>query len=233
MKIITLSMLSLTLLSSCIVIHTQGRAVDETRFKKGAAKETDYSGRRMESREFSVSGFSEISVSSGMRFYVKKGDRQRVVVNTNAPEVIKVSSEGGLLKVQYNSTQPMRKVETEVVVYTDKIDKLKVESAGKMVIEEGIRSDQLWIDLSSSGELSGNVSAQNIRIKASSASSAALAIRAERVGVEASSLAKVRLYGEVEAVQAEATSAAEVHLENLKYKNLKQEVTSLGKIQTK
>ena len=57
----------------------------------------------MESRDFEVKKFSEIKANSAMKVYIKKAPQQKVVVSSNAINYIVVSSENGILKVEYNN----------------------------------------------------------------------------------------------------------------------------------
>jgi hypothetical protein len=206
MKTIILTLLVSLTLSSCITIKTDGNGTYGNYQNSDYNSAENYSSKPMESREFFVSHFSEIRANSGMK----------VVVNSNALGLIVVSSENGILKVKYDNNSSLQNVKTEVTVYTNDFKKLDASSAGRIFISDDFKLDKLALNLHSAGQISGNIFAEKLNID-----------------VEATSASKVKLSGTTNKINVEATSTAKVYLENLKYQNLNQEVTSLAKVYTK
>lgn len=233
MKTIILTLLVSLTLSSCITIKTDGNGSYGNYQNSDYNSAENYSSKPMESREFFVSHFSEIRANSGMKFFIKKSDKQKVVVNSNALGLIVVSSENGILKVKYDNNSSLQNVKTEVTVYTNDFKKLDASSAGRIFISDDFKLDKLALNLHSAGQILGNIFAEKLNIVSTSASGIDANVQAKNIDVEATSASKVKLSGTTNKVNVEATSTAKVYLENLKYQNLNQEVTSLAKVYTK
>lgn len=233
MKTVVISLFSFSILSSCIVIDTNSKGNYGSYLKGDSTESVDYAKQPMESHEYFVRNFSEIKASSGMKFFIRKSDRQKVVVNSNASGSITVSSENGVLNVNYDRNGSMKNVSTEVIVYTNQFQKLRAETAGKIIIEDDFELDNLSIDLNSAAHLAGNVFAKKLQLVAASASGADLKVQANKISVEATSASKVNLEGKTDKINIEATSASKVYIENLKYNTIDKELTTLGKIYTK
>ena len=113
------------------------------------------------------------------------------------------------------------------------VKKLDASSAGRIFISDDFKLDKLALNLHSAGQISGNIFAEKLNIVSTSASGIDANVQAKNIDVEATSASKVKLSGTTNKINVEATSTAKVYLENLKYQNLNQEVTSLAKVYTK
>lgn len=234
MKKIILTILSTIALHSCIIIKTDGKGSYSSYNDSNHRSKQDFSDKPMETHEFLVSHFSEIKAESGMKFFIKKSDKQKVVVNSNASNLVAVSSENGKLKVKYdNHNGFLQNIKTEVTVYTNNFDKLTASSAGKIYISDDFNLNKLSLDLSSAGIISGNLFAEKLDIETTSASTLEGRVQAKQIDLEATSASKVYLSGITDKISVEATSTAKVYLENLTYKNIDKEVTSFAKVYTK
>lgn len=231
MKKIIVIILSTFALHSCINIKSQdqGSCIRCSDFNSGLAE--DFSKNPMASKEFEVENFSEIKAETAMKFFIKKSNKQSVVINSNALNTILVSSKNGKLNIKYDQNKgALRNVNTEVTVYTDNFSKLTVSSAGKIVISDDFQLNKLTLDLSSAGQISGNIFADYLEIEATSASNLETYIRTKNIAIEANSASKIELNGETENIDIEATSVAKIDIKKLKYKNLNQEINSFAKI---
>lgn len=232
MKNILILMLGATFFQSCIIVKTDKEGTYSTYDQSQNGE--DYSTKPMESHDFFVTKFSEINAQSGMKFYIKKSNQQKVVVNSNAPCLVVVSSKSGALNIEYdNKNGSLNNVKTEVTVYTPDFDKLNVSSAGQISIEDEFQLDKLNINLNSAGKVIGNIFANKLAAHLSSASTLEANIQSKIVNLEVSSAAKANLRGSAEQIKINASSVAKVNLENLKYKIIEQETNSLAKIYTK
>lgn len=232
MKNILTLLLGFLILQSCIIVKTdkEGTYSNYSTSQNGE----DYSTKPMESHDFLVTKFSEIKAQSAMKFYIKKSDKQKVVVNSNAPCLVVVSSKNGVLNIEYdNKNGSLNNVKTEVTVYTPDFDKLNASSAGQIFIDDEFQLDKLSINLNSAGKIAGNIFANKLSAHLSSASTLDAKIQSKIIDLEVNSAAKVNLSGNVDNIKVNASSIAKVDLENLKFKNLEQETNSLAKIYTK
>ena len=188
----------------------------------------------MESRDFEVKKFSEIKANSAMKVYIKKAPQQKVVVSSNAINYIVVSSENGILKVEYNNqNNSINNVNAEVTVYTPDFEKLSASSAGQIFINDDFQLNKLKINLDSAGKVMGNIFAEKLFVNVSSAAFLESKVQSKIIEIDASSASKVNLSGSTEEIKINANSVAKINLENLKYKNIQQESSSLAKIYVK
>lgn len=225
-------LLGVIMLQSCIIVKTdkEGNYSSSSQFENVE----DYSGKPMESHDFFVTKFSEINAQSGMKFYIKKSNQQKVVVNSNAPCLVVVSSKSGALNIEYdNKKGSLNNVKTEVTVYTSDFDKLNVSSAGQIFIDDEFQLDKLNINLDSAGKVIGNIFANKLSANISSASVLDAKVQSKIIDLEVNSASKVNLSGNVDQIKINASNVATVNLENLKYKKIEQETNSLAKIYTK
>lgn len=232
MKNIFKILLVAVILQSCIIVKTdkEGTYSNYSTSQNGE----DYSTKPMESHDFFVTKFSEIKAQSAMKFYIKKADKQKVVVNSNAPCLVVVSSKNGVLNIEYaHKNGSLNNVKTEVTVYTPDFDKLNASSAAQIFIDDEFQLDKLNINLNSAGKIAGNIFANKLSANISSASTLDAKIQSKIIDLEVNSAAKVNLSGNVDNIKVNASSVAKVNLENLKFKNIEQETNSLAKIYTK
>lgn len=232
MKNIFKILLGAVILQSCIIVKTdkEGTYSDYSTSQNGE----DYSTKPMESHDFFVTKFSEIKAQSAMKFYIKKADKQKVVVNSNAPCLVVVSSKNGVLNIEYaHKNGSLNNVKTEVTVYTPDFDKLNASSAAQIFIDDEFQLDKLNINLNSAGKIAGNIFANKLSANISSASTLDAIIQSKIIDLEVNSAAKVNLSGNVDNIKVNASSVAKVNLENLKFKKIEQETNSLAKIYTK
>ena len=132
-------LLGAIILQSCIIIRTDRDGV--YRNYDNSEKVQDFAGKPMESRDFEVKKFSEIKANSAMKVYIKKAPQQKVVVSSNAINYIVVSSENGILKVEYNNqNNSINNVNAEVTVYTPDFERLSASSAGQIFINDEWRN---------------------------------------------------------------------------------------------
>ena len=220
------------MLQSCIIIRTDRDGV--YRNYDNSEKVQDFAGKPMESRDFEVKKFSEIKANSAMKVYIKKAAQQKVVVSSNAINYIVVSSENGILKVEYNNqNNSINNLNAEITVYTPDFEKLSASSAGQIFINDDFQLNKLKINLDSAGKVMGNIFAEKLFVNVSSAAFLESKVQSKIIEIDASSASKVNLSGSTEEIKINANSVAKINLENLKYKNIQQESSSLAKIYVK
>jgi hypothetical protein len=122
-----------------------------------------------------VSDFNKINVGSGIDVYMTQGDNISVEVEAdeNLMDVIKTEVKDNKLKVYTTKNISMAKSKKVYLTYID-LDRIEVSSAGDVKGENTLIADELYIRLSSAGDLKLDVVAKEININISSSGNATL-----------------------------------------------------------
>ena len=177
----------------------------------------------------------------------------------NLMEYVKVETEGGMLKIGFQSKEKGKGLnirgrhETKVYVSAPAVHTLLASSSGDIVLKNGLQyAGKVIMGTSSSGDIEGgNVACETLDIEASSsgdidlekvectslvaeASSAGdisiKGLKAETVNAEASSSGDVSLSGVCHSAKFEASSAGDIEADNLKADKVKAEASSAGDV---
>jgi hypothetical protein len=162
-------------------------------------------------KERSVSSsFDGIKVSSGIDVYLKQGDNQSLSVEAdeNLHEYILTEVNNGTLHV-YTDVNIRDAKMTRVYVTMKEIKSLKTSSAGDIVGETPLKSDEIEIGASSAGDIKVEVYAKAAK-------------------VDISSSGDVKLSGEVQSLNADLSSAGDLEAYDLKVKEAEVNVSSAG-----
>ena len=133
----------------------------------------------------------------------------------------------------HNQNNSINNVNAEVTVYTPDFEKLSAYSAGQIFINDDFQLNKLKINLDSAGKVTGNIFAEKLFVNISSAAFLESKVQSKIIEIDASSASKVNLSGSTDEIKINANSVAKINLENLKYKNIQQESSSLAKIYVK
>ena len=177
----------------------------------------------------------------------------------NLMEYVKVETEGGILKIGFQSKEKGKGLnirgshETKVYVSAPAVHTLLASSSGDIVLKNGLQHPgKVRIKTSSSGDIEGgNVACETLDIEASSsgdidlgkvecaslvveASSAGdisiKGLKAETVNAEASSSGDVSLSGICRSAKFEASSAGDIEADDLKADKVKAEASSAADV---
>jgi hypothetical protein len=160
--------------------------------------------------ERNVGSFTGIKASSGVDVYLKQGDSQTVTVEAdeNLHEYIITEVKGGILHVYTEAN--IRDAEKERVYVTMKeIRSVMTSSAGDIVGESPVRSEELELSASSAGDIK-------------------LEIYAKEVEVDISSSGDMTLSGETDNLKADLSSAGDLNAYDLKAREADISVSSAG-----
>ncbi len=161
--------------------------------------------------ERSVSGFDGVKVSTGIDVILSQGDNEKVVVETdeNLQEYIKTEVRDGILNV-YTDHISIRHADVEKVYVTIKdVKSLSTSSAGDIVGETPVRTDEIRLSASSSGDIK-------------------LELYAKSVKLDISSAGDIKLTGESETLDADLSSAGDLKAFEFKVKEAEVSVSSAG-----
>ena len=132
----------------------------------------------MTKSERNTGSFTGIKVSSGIDVYLKQGDNETVTVEAdeNLHEYIITEVKGGVLHV-YTEVN-IRDAERERVYVTMKeINSVETTSAGDVIGETPVKSDEIKLSASSAGDIKLEVYAKEINIDISSSGDMTLTVK--------------------------------------------------------
>ena len=171
---------------------------------------TVHGNHKVTRSERNLGSFTGVKASSGVDVYLRQGDADAVTVEAdeNLHEYIITEVKGGVLHV-YTEVS-IRDAEKERVYVTMKeIKSVETTSAGDIVGESPVKSD-------------------DIRLSASSAGDIKLEIYAREVELNISSSGDMTLSGETEKLEADLSSAGDLNAYDLKAKEADISVSSAG-----
>ncbi len=132
-------------------------------------RKTVYGNNKVVTKERNAGSFDGLRVSSGVDVVLKQGDKEAITVEAdeNLHEYILTETEGGILRV-YTEVN-IRDAEVKKVYVTMKnVKSVKASSAGDIVGESAIKTDEIEIDASSAGDIKLEVYATEIETGISS-----------------------------------------------------------------
>jgi hypothetical protein len=181
---------------SCVVNSQSGKSV--------------HGNHNVTKSERNTGSFTGIKVSSGVDVYLKQGDKESVTVEAdeNLHEYIITEVKGGILHVYTDAN--IREAERERVYVTMKdINSVQTTSAGDIVGESPIKSENLELSASSAGDIT-------------------LEIYTKEIEIDISSSGDISLSGETEKMKADLSSAGDLKAYQLKAKEADLSVSSAG-----
>ncbi|MEO1055250.1 MAG: head GIN domain-containing protein [Bacteroidota bacterium] len=160
--------------------------------------------------ERSLGSFTEIKVSEAIDVYLKKGDKEKAVVETSRVEVHKVLTEvsGGRLKVHMASGRYGNRGPVKVYITFVNLESISVSSAANVFSESVIKANRLEIQASSAGSAELEIDADEAYASASSSGDMELEGKTNSLKVSVNSAGSVDAYDlEAKVVRARANSA--------------------------
>ena len=190
---------------SLIIICLAITACADAQFRK-----TVYGNGKVVSEERAPVQVSGIRVSTGIDVYLSQGDKLNLVVEAdeNLHDYIITEVKNGILDIYTDAN--IRKAEMKKVYVTLKtINSVSTSSAGDIIGESPVETDDLKITASSAGDIKLEVYANNIDANISSSGD-------------------VTLTGEAGFMEADLSSAGDLNAYNLKVKEADVTVSSAG-----
>jgi citrate lyase gamma subunit len=161
-------------------------------------------------KERKLDSFSGVKVSSGIDVYLKQGNNESVTVEAdeNLHEYILTEVRNGVLNVysEYNIRSAERK---RVYVTMKEVTSIRTTSAGDVIGESPINSDNLDLSATSAGDIKIEVNSKEIEI-------------------DISSSGDITLTGETDILKADLSSAGDLNAYDLKSREADISVSSAG-----
>jgi citrate lyase gamma subunit len=197
MKIIRL--LAALVIFLCITVSSQAQK-----------RKTVYGNNKVVTKERVAGSFEGLRVSTGIDVYLKQGNKETITVEAdeNLHEYILTKIEGGILSI-YTEVN-IRDADVKKVYVTMKdISSVKASSAGDIIGESAIKSDEIELSASSAGDIK-------------------LEVYARELDVDISSSGDITLSGEADILKADLSSAGDFNGYNLKVREADVTASSAG-----
>jgi hypothetical protein len=176
----------------------------------GQIRKTVHGNHNVTKSERNAGSFTGVKASSGVDVYLSQGDRESVTVEAdeNLHEYIITEVKEGILHVYTDAN--IRNAERERVYVTIRdVESISTSSAGDIVGETPIRTDDLSLSASSAGDIT-------------------LEIYAGKIDINISSSGDMTLKGETETLEADLSSAGDLNAYELAAKDADVSVSSAG-----
>ncbi len=176
----------------------------------GQFRRTVYGNKDVVKQERSAGSFSGVRVSTGIDVYLKQGDKMSLAVEAdeNLHEYIITEVTNGVLHV-YTDVNIREAEMKRVYVTMTEINSISTSSAGDVIGETPVKTDNLELSASSAGDIKLEVYAKNIE-------------------ADISSSGDVTLTGEADMIDVTLSSAGDLNAYNLKVREAEISVSSAG-----
>lgn len=176
----------------------------------GQIRKTVTGNKNVVRKERSSGPFTGIRVSSGIDVYLSQGDQTNMVVEAdeNLHEYIITEVKNGILHV-YTDANIRQAERKRVYVTTKEINSLATSSAGDLIGETPVKTD-------------------NLRLSASSAGDIKIEVYAKSTDIDVSSSGDITLSGEGDVLNADLSSAGDLNAYSFKVKEADISVSSAG-----
>ena len=180
----------------------------------GQMRRTVYGNNHVIKKEREAGNFTGLKVSSGIDVYLKQTDDESIIVETdeNLHEYIITEIRNGILNIYTEAN--IREAEKKAVYVTMKdINSLSTTSAGDIIGETPVRTQNLEISASSAGDIKLEVYAREIVARISSSGDVTLTGESDILNANLSSAGDLNAYGlEVRDADVSASSAGDADI---------------------
>ncbi|MBI5009837.1 MAG: DUF2807 domain-containing protein [Bacteroidia bacterium] len=174
------------------------------------SRKTVHGNNKVVTKEREAGSFSGIRASTGIDVYRKQGDNQSITVEAdeNLHEYILTEIEGDVLVV-YTEVNIRDAEEKKVYVTMKEVKSVKASSAGDVIGQSPVKTEEIEIGASSAGDIK-------------------LEVYAKEIEVDISSSGDVTLRGESDVLEADLSSAGNLNAVDLKVREAEVNVSSAG-----
>ncbi|MBN1387314.1 MAG: DUF2807 domain-containing protein [Bacteroidales bacterium] len=185
----------------------------------------------VEKEERKATEFTGVSTSSAIDVYLSQGNNHRIVVEAdeNLLEYIVTEVKDDVLRVYPDDVSILRAERMRVYVTIKNVEYISTSSAGDVIGETPVKSENLKISASSSGDVKLEVYAKELKLKTSSAGDIILKGTADYVEASTSSAGDIKAY-ELEVKEADLSSSSAGDIQITVTERLKARASSAGDI---
>lgn len=231
MKIQIISVLAIGLLTlSCINIKSDNEENNEGFSEIFSGRK----GKGQQTEKTFEGNFDAIQVSTSISANIIKSDTEKVVISapSDIMEFIKVENNAGKLRIYVNSNF-RNNISTERIkatIYTKDFNQLEANSSADILVKDTFVQDKLNVEVSSSGEIKGNLEANKLNISVGSSGSFSGKVWADYANFEVSSSGDFSVEGKLQHARIQANSSGDFNGNNLEVKEGDFQASSSGSI---
>lgn len=185
----------------------------------------------VQSKEFNIT-FDEIKVAESISAEIIKSDTEKVVIS--APEEILddilVENEGGKLYIHFKSNNKFSLPNVAAKIYAKDFTKLEANSSASIVLKDQFTQDKTEVHVSSSGDISGDLEANDLKIGVSSAATFKGKVWAVNLQADTSSSGDLKITGKTKNAVFNSSSGGSILAEQLIAQNAEIRSSSGGDI---
>jgi hypothetical protein len=177
----------------------------------GQMRRTVYGNGNVVKEDRSAGNFTGLKVSSGIDVYLKQGQKESITVETdeNLQDYIITEIKNGVLNV-YSDANIRRAERKRVYVTMEEITSARTTSAGDILGQTPIKTDNIELSASSAGNINMEVYASKVEIDISSSGDITLNGKADFMSARLSSAGDLNAYDlEVKEADLSASSAGD------------------------
>lgn len=180
--------------------------------------------------------YTSLEVSSGIVVELVRADVGAgfITADEEVLEHVSIVEEGGHVKISYEPSfiSVQSRIKTVVTMpMGERLSKLDVSSAAKIVSDGRLPGTSIEIDATSAGEIEVGIDAVEVSIDLSSAANFSGNVVAQKLTVEVTSAARAMLAGTVDNCVADVSSAGDMRAVDLVCRVAEVEASSAGKIE--
>lgn len=182
-----------------------------------------------------LSSFSKVTAAEGIDVYLKKGSKEEARVVSDNVDLDEVLTEvsGSRLKIHLDGNN-YRNVDVQVYVTYRSLNALSASSSGSITADGLIETDgDFDVNVSSSGDVKAEITADELSISASSSGEAELKVTVDEIEATVSSSGEIELSGTARIQDVEASSSGEYDASDVEGEEADVSASSAGSVRVK
>lgn len=224
----------LMILSSCIKTSSNGKDGEDGMGFSWNGKE----GKGPIKEKTITENFSGVEVSNSLKAEIFKSTENKVVIS--APDDLlqfidaTLQSDGTIkIAITKNSswTSGISTKRVAVKVYTKTLNKIKANSSAEVKIQDQFTQEKIEVIVSSSGEIKGDLEANNLILDIGSSGEFEGNVWADVANISVNSSGDAKLKGKIQNATVSVSSSGDLEGENLEIKKGKIDVSSSGSME--
>jgi len=179
--------------------------------------------KAQETKNVSVSNFSEVSVGAGIELHITQGaaESAKIVANDDVINEVVVAKSGNRVTVGWKENWGMSKMwknkSAKVYITYKKLNSISASSGSSLRTENTLKTDRLNASVSSGASMDAKIACSDLQLQTSSGGSASLAGSATNMQLESSSGSSVDALGlSTEYARANTSSGADIKINVIK-----------------
>ena len=194
--------------------------------------------QEQQSRNIALSGFSEISVSTGLDLIITRGNTEsaKIVATENLIDAVVVEQAGNKVNVKWKLIQSQKKAwlnrNATVYITYKTLNFLEASSGSSLKTENTLKTDRLDAIVSSGAVIKAAIDCGKLELKTNSGASASLSGKATEIKMESSSGSMVNAL-ELAADYATVTASSGANIRVNVSKSLEPFASSGGRVRYK